>query len=163
MNLLILGAGGHGRVVYETAKTLGRYNKIDFLDDQAKGAIGVMADYLKYRGFFEHAFVALGNCHMRRKWYERLKDAGYEIPVIIHPDAYVSESCWIGGGTIIMPKAVVQSNVKICMGGIISSGAIIDHDAIINEFCHVNSGAIVPAMSVVPGEIKIDYGEIYRC
>jgi len=45
-NLLILGAGGHGRVVKETAEAMGLFNSIDFLDDnpESKVALGLCSD-----------------------------------------------------------------------------------------------------------------------
>lgn len=49
-NLLILGAGGHGRVVAETARAMRDtegnpvYDKIDFLDDLKPGAVGKIND-----------------------------------------------------------------------------------------------------------------------
>ena len=49
-SLLILGAGGHGRVIEETAiavkdeKEENVYGKIDFLDDQSERAVGRLSD-----------------------------------------------------------------------------------------------------------------------
>ena len=48
-NLLILGAGGHGRVVKETALVTGSFSKVDFLDDHSDSAIGKCEDYIRYR------------------------------------------------------------------------------------------------------------------
>ena len=44
-NLLILGAGGHGRVVKETAVAMGNFDRVDFLDDHSELAIGKCEDY----------------------------------------------------------------------------------------------------------------------
>ena len=44
MKLLILGAGGHGKVVKEVAEATGRYEKIDFVDDHSNIAVGKVSD-----------------------------------------------------------------------------------------------------------------------
>lgn len=171
MDLLILGAGGHGRVVKEVAEATGKYERIVFLDDSYDGAnpamanatvVGKLSDYEKYIDAFSHAFVAIGNPTIRNLWQVRLVTAGYQIPILIHPDAYVSPSATADIGTVIMPKAVVQSNTRLGKGCIISTGAIVDHDAVVNDYCHVNAGAIVAAGTVADFGTKIDYGEVYR-
>ena len=49
MNLLIIGAGGHGRVVKEVAEATNKYNTIDFLDDNSELAIGKCDEYMRFR------------------------------------------------------------------------------------------------------------------
>lgn len=171
MDLLILGAGGHGRVVKEVAEATGKYNRIAFLDDRpddstsdvlGKDVLGKLSDYEKYKASFTHAFVAIGNAILRNQWQDNLTTAGYQIPVLIHPEAYVSPSAAIAIGTVVMPKAVIQANVKIGKGCIVSSAAIVDHDAEIGDYCHVNAGAIVAAGSRVESFTKVDYGKLYQ-
>jgi len=166
VDLLILGAGGHGRVVKEVAEATGKYVRIAFLDDHSDIhsdiAVGKLSDYEKYIGSFSHAFVAIGNPTVRNQWQDRLVTAGFEIPVLVHPDSYVSPSAEIDIGTVVMPKAVVQSNVRIGRGCIISAGAIADHDAMVGDYCHINAGAVVAAGGNVPDYTKVDYGEVYR-
>lgn len=65
MNLLIIGAGGHGKVVKEAAEALGTYNRIDFLDDNSELAIGRVDEYEKYVHDYEYAFVAIGTAEVR--------------------------------------------------------------------------------------------------
>lgn len=77
MNLLILGAGGHGRVVKETAEATRLYDRISFLDDHNLNAIGQFRDYEAFRDRFESAFVAIGDNKLRSEWLEKLKLAGY--------------------------------------------------------------------------------------
>ena len=50
MNLLILGAGGHGEIIRELAQSLGVFRKIGFLDDDLKNplAMGRCDDCLRY-------------------------------------------------------------------------------------------------------------------
>lgn len=161
-NLLIIGAGGHGRVVKETAEAMNSFEKIDFLDDNSQATIGKCKDYKFFINEYAYAFVAFGNNELRKKWVEELIETGFHLPVLIHPTAYISPSAKIGLGSIICAKAVVNTNVDIDKGCIISIGALVDHDSFINEYSHINSGAIVKAGSRVEERFtKIDAGLIF--
>ena len=157
--LLIIGAGGHGRVVSEIAEDCG-YEKIAFLDDNSPEAIGKVEELEQFTAEYEFAFVGIGNNHLRKILLERLQKAGYKIPVIVHPTAYISRTAKIGAGTIIEPKAIVNAGTIVGEGCIISVGAIIDHDVILKDCVHVNAGAIVKAGATVEDERKLEAGEV---
>ncbi len=159
MNLLILGAGGHGKVVAEVAADCG-YETVAFLDDNYSEAIGKIDDMNKFLNKFEYAFVGIGNNKLRGKLLEKIEQAGYQIPVLIHPTAYVSKTATIGKGTIVEPKAIVNANTVVESGCIISIGSIVDHDVVIGECCHINSGAIVKAGAMVEEFVKLEAGEV---
>lgn len=144
-SLLIIGAGGHGRVVVEIATACG-YDTIAFLDDNAPGAIGKLEEIDVYAPRYEGVFIAIGNNALRQKLAAQLCGmTGVKLVTLIHPTAYVSPSTVIGQGTVVEPKAVVNTNSRIGQGCIISVGTIIDHDCEIGEFCHINAGMVCSA------------------
>lgn len=159
-NLLIIGAGGHGKVVKEVAEALESYQKINFVDDNSPEAVGKVSDLEKLRKEYGSAFVSIGNNHLRNELLHKLKKMEYEIPVLIHPSAYVSKTCKIENGTLIGPKAIVSTNTYIGAGSIISAGAIIDHDVILETCVHIDVGAIVKAGRKVKEETKLKAGEV---
>ena len=161
MKLLILGAGGHGRVVRETAQATKAFEKIEFLDDAAPDALGTLAELPRFAEEFDCAFVAMGNPRLRREQQTRVEALGMTLPSVIHPQSTVSPTAKVGPGTVIMAGAVVQTNAKIGCGCILSAGAIVDHDACLGDFCHINAGAIVPSMAQVPENTKLDYGQVF--
>lgn len=160
MNLLIIGAGGHGQVVRETAEAMECFSRIDFVDDNNEAAIGKMVDLPQLIEVYDSAFVGIGNNHLRGELIYKLEALGYHIPILIHPTAYVSKSSKSGPGTVIEPKAVVNANSVVGTGCIISVGAIVDHDTMIEDFVHVNAGAVVKAGSRVSVRTRIDAGEV---
>lgn len=160
-SLLILGAGGHGKVVKEIAEDLGYINVV-FLDDNSKEAIGKIADSKTFVGSYQEAFVGIGNNNFRYKLMTRLEQEGFNIPLLVHPTAYVSKSAVIGKGTLIEPKAIVNANSKIGAGCIVSVGSIVDHDVVLEDCVHVNAGAICKAGSIVIKETRVDAGEIVQ-
>lgn len=158
MNLLIIGAGGHGKVVAEIAADCG-YRKIDFLDDNSSDAIGKISDLEKFIGQYECAFVGIGN-RFRGELIEKLEGLGYQVPVLIHPTAYISRTAKIEKGTVVEPKAIVNVNTTIRTGCIISVGVIVDHDVIIEKCCHINAGAIVKAGATVEEYTQLEAGKV---
>lgn len=162
MNLLIFGAGGHGRCVKEAAESesAGTFNRIEFLDDNAEIALDKLSNYDKYTDEFECAFVAIGNPELRKAWMDKLIGK-YRLLPIIHPKACISKSARIGEGCVVMAGAVIQTNATIGAGCIISANAVVDHDANIDGFCHINCGAVVPSMTYVPSGTKVNYNEVY--
>ena len=159
-NLLIIGAGGHGRVVKEVAEATQQYENISFVDDRDETAIAKTDDLEKLFREENHAFVGIGNNELRSQLLRRLKEIGYSIPTLIHPKAYVSPSAQIGRGSVVTPGVIVNSNAVIGEGCILSAGAIVEHDASIGAYAHINTGAICKAGSKVDACTKIDAGQI---
>ena len=159
--LLIIGAGGHGKVVAEVATACGDDN-VKFLDDNSPEAIGKIKDMASFIKKFPNAFVGIGNNQFRKEMITRLIETGYHIPVLIHPTAYVSKSASILKGTIVEPMAVINANVVVERGCIISVGAIVDHDAVLEECVHVNAGAIIKSGAHVEPNYKVEAGKIIQ-
>lgn len=159
-NLLIIGAGSHGHVVKETAEAMIKFDRIDFLDDNSQIAIGHFDEYKNLLKQYNYAFIALGNNELRSMWQRKLIKAGYSIPVLIHPTAFISPSAQIGEGSVVLPKSVVNTNAKVKEGVIIGIGVMADHDVTIGEYCHLNSGTIVNARTVIKPYSKINYNSI---
>lgn len=155
MKLLILGAGGHGRVVRETAEAIGCFESIEFLDDQNPDAAGKLDEYESFCDRFDAAFVAIGENRTRGLWFEKLRLAGYHIPTLIHPRAYISPSATIGAGTIIEPLACINSNIIIGSGCIVAISSVVDHDCQIGDYSHLECGVILKPRSVVNSYIKV--------
>ena len=162
MDLLILGAGGHGRVAADVAMQTGNYEKIRFLDDisDAPDVIGTCADYIKYKNKDIEIYPAFGNNENRVKWEHKLLLEGFYLAKIVHPSAYLSPSARIAHGCIVMPKAIVNTNTVVKRGCIINVGAIIDHDCVLEEGCHIAPGAIVKGENHLPECTKVDSGEV---
>ena len=90
--LLVLGAGGLGRVVGEIALETGLYDRTVYLDDAVRGGevIGKCGDYRSLVNTFPSAIAAFGDNRLRLFWTQKLQDAGFSVPTLVHPRAYVS-------------------------------------------------------------------------
>lgn len=157
--LLILGAGGHGKVVGEIARACG-FTEVKYLDDNSEMTLGKISDLPLYRNQFTYIALGIGNNEVRQKLYEEATKLGYSLPILIHPSAYVSSSAVVLEGSVIEPKACVNANSNVGKGCIISIGAIVDHDVIIGDYVHINAGAIAKAGSHIDALAKIDAGQV---
>ncbi len=63
-------------------------------------------------------------------------------------------------GTVVLPKAIINTGVKIECGCIINSGAIIDHGCVIEDGVHICLGAIIKAENQIPRCMKVDAGMV---
>lgn len=145
LNLLILGAGSHGREVMELARSLNVFRKVDFLDDRKTEALGPCAELERWVEEYPAAIAAVGDWDVRRRWLEELALAGFALPVLIHPSAAVSPSAELEYGTVVCARAVIGPGTKVGRGCIISSGAAVDRDAVLKEGTYVSCGQVVSA------------------
>lgn len=155
MRLLIVGAGGHGKVVAETASACG-YDQIDYIDDKSPDAVGTIAELEKLSPTYDGVIISIGNNKIRRELIERLEAVGAPITTLIHPTAFVSSSAEIGIGSVVLPGAVIHTNAKVGKGCIISIGALVDHDCVVGDYCHIDAGAVCRSRSQVLDGLKIE-------
>lgn len=162
MRLIILGAGGYGRTVADTAAQTGAYNEILFLDDNslAEDVISKCADYSDYADENTIFYPAFGNNEGRVVWLKRLSESGCKVATIVHPTAYVSPTVRMAEGNVVLPHAVVNTGCEVKSGCIINCGAIVDHGCILEEGVHICLGAIVKAENRISKCMKIEAGEI---
>lgn len=164
MRLIIIGAGGYGKTVADIARQSGKYNSIDFLDDNENldHTLGKCSDYIKFVNSETEIYPAFGNNEGRIKWINRLIDEGINVPTIIHDTAYVSPAATIAKGTVVLPKAIVNTDTIVEKGCIINCGAIVDHGCIIGKGSHICLGAVVKAENRIPDLSKIEAGEVVQ-
>ena len=163
MRLIIIGAGGYGRTVADVARQSGKYESVDFLDDnESLDTLGKCSDYAKFANNETEIYPAFGNNEGRIKWINKLIDEGINVPTIIHDTAYVSPTATVEVGTIVLPKAVINTDTKVEKGCIINCGAIIDHGCIIGHGSHICLGAIVKGENRIPELTKIEAGEVVQ-
>lgn len=144
MRLVIIGAGGHGKVVADIARD--KYEEIIFLDDgEVKkcgeySVVGKSSEYYLYIGDSDF-FVAIGNSSLRRSFAEKIELAGGTLATLVHSKAVVADGVSIGSGTAIMAGAVVNVAAVIGKGCIINTCSSVDHDCKIADFVHIAVGA----------------------
>lgn len=143
--LMIIGAGGHGKVVADIAKHHD-YENISFLDDNSTikmcgkyPVIGNSSNIFDYKN--DDFFIAIGNNEIRERIFELLQKENINIVTLVHPSAVIADDVTIGKGTVIMANVVVNPDAKIGKGVIVNTASSIDHECKIDNFTHVSVGA----------------------
>lgn len=163
--VIIVGAGGHARVIADTVLCSGD-TVLGFLDDDAEAesvagipVLGSTAEYVKYP---EACFVlGMGNAAVRERLAAFMHGVSWY--TAIHPSAVISSlGTAIGEGTVLMAGAVVNAGAAIGKHCIINTGAIIEHDNRIEDFAHVSVGAKLAGTVYVGKRSWIGIGAIVK-
>ncbi len=109
---------------------------------------------------YDSVAIAFGNNNRRMEFYKRAEKAGYDLPVLIHPTAYVSPDADINSGCIIRTKAVISRNVHLGKAVIVNIGAMIDHDCNIGDGCHLLIGSVIRNKVSVPPLTWLDANKV---
>jgi len=157
LKLFIYGAGGHAKVVAESAISLERISEISFIDDNNKNKSFISKNpnfsFISESDIPDDlndlsAIVGIGDNQIRESVVKRCS----RIPFIsiTSPYAMVSESAEISSGSFISSGAIINADSFIGSHTIINSGSIIEHDCSIGNFCHIGPNA------AIAGGVKLD-------
>ncbi|MFJ8352997.1 acetyltransferase [Bacillus paramycoides] len=161
MKILIIGRGGHSKVVKDIILSNEGYEIVGYLDDLYTG-INIIDNL--YFGAIEDAqeiiknfndinlVIAIGDNKVRKKFFRRLNQPIDVYATLIHKTAIISPQARVGNGTVIMPNVVVNADTIIGNHTIINTGSIIEHDNIIDDFVHISPHA------TLTGAITIEEG-----
>ncbi|KAB7628233.1 acetyltransferase [Alkalilimnicola sp. S0819] len=151
--VVVLGAGGHARVLVDALACAGR--EVAGALDPAM-AMGVTPHGLEILGaddWLENAgpddvqlvngLGANPDTGLRRAVYEKWTRRGFSFTEVRHPGALVARSARLGAGAQIMAGAVVQAAASLADNVVINTGAIIEHDASLGAHVFVAPGAIL--------------------
>lgn len=141
--LIIIGAGGHGRVIADNAQKNG-YTDICFVDDRMTGRcmdfpiVGTIADIPELNDGKTEFIIGIGNNVVRKKIAEN-----YCVPwaTLVHPSAQIATHVSLGRGTVVMAGAVINVCTKVGEHCIINTCAVIEHDNIIENYVHISPNA----------------------
>jgi sugar O-acyltransferase (sialic acid O-acetyltransferase NeuD family) len=161
--LLIIGAGGHGKVAYDIAQLSGEWESIDFLEDQYPSQIEdvtVIDKVSQFRKYIDRYafFVAIGNNKARKSIQNEIMKSEGKITTLIHPSVIVSNNVSIGIGVLIAAGAVINPNSKIHDGVIINTSSSIDHDTTIKEYAHISPGVHMGGSVFISSGVWIGVG-----
>jgi len=159
--ILIIGAGGHAKVVADILLSRGE-KVLGFLDDnpqlwgQTRLDLPILAgtdSFLEFQP--DGLIIGIGVNTVRKAIVERLGDAARLLwRLAIHPSAVIAPSVSLGPGTVICAGVVINPDTAIGQHVIINTGATVDHDCVIEDYAHVAPG------STLTGAIRVGVGAL---
>lgn len=158
-DLILIGAGGHSKVIQDIVQSTNKYYLKAILDDAflekkiEKGIIYAPTNYLNELDKNNYNFcIAIGDNRIRKRIYNRLRIKIENYVTLVHSTAVISPSAKIGFGTVIMPNAVINADSVIGNHCIINTSAVVEHDNRLKDYVHISPGA------VLAGGVTIDIG-----
>ncbi|MFZ3091395.1 MAG: acetyltransferase [Nitrospirota bacterium] len=168
--IILLGGGGHARVLIDLIIGCSEYDIAGILDPQIEKGTEVsgiivlgsddMLSELFDRGI-KDVCIAVGSIKDNNKrWmlYEKVKQIGFSVPALIHPKAVIAGDLQISEGVQIMAGSVIQTGSSIGENTIINTGAVIDHDNKVGRHVHICPGAVVSGGCIINDSAFIGAG-----
>ena len=168
--LIIYGGGGHAKSLIDLIKAEGKYAIVGILDDGVSAGTQVMGipvlgsgellSVLRQKGITRavNAVGGIGSIVPRLAVYEKLKEAGFICPTVVHPRAYIEANAKVGEGGQIFFNVYVGSEVEIGFGCIVNTGAIVSHDCHLGNYVNISPGAILAGAVTVKDHALVGMG-----
>lgn len=174
MRLLVIGAGGHAKVVIDAALDAGF--EIAGVVGEPGGRSEVLGLPVSHscEGIAADGFiVAIGDNAARSRAFEEHIAAGLTPISVIHPSAVISSRATIGAGTFAAAGAIVNVDAVIGLDAILNTGCTVDHDCVVGDHaligptaslcggCRVGAGTLLGAgASLIPGTSVGDWSVV---
>ena len=172
-SIILIGGGGHCKSVIDVIEQEGRFeiagivDKPELLGSNVLGysVIGNDSDLGNLAKRYQYALITVGQIKsplLRIKLFDLATEAGFILPSIISPNAYVSKYASIGNGVIIMHNALVNVSASIGDNCIVNSKALIEHDCSISKHCHISTNATINGGVIVQSGCFIGSGVVAK-
>lgn len=170
-NLIIIGARGYGRVIYNLAISCKGYNNEyvikGFLDDKSDALNGVdtyppiissVEDYVVQP---DDVFVcALGDVEFKKKYTEMILQKGGEFISLIHPTANISTNSIYGKGCLISFNAFISADAIIGDYVTIQPFTMVGHNSDVGNWCHLDTHMFLGGYVRLEDEVTVHTGAI---
>lgn len=163
-SVLVLGASEFGQTIRELVVACGR-RFAGFIDDWHSGPEIVATQSSLRESHAPDSFdvaLAVGYKHIaaRRELACRLRELGYTITPLVHPQAYVAPSANVGEGAIVMARAAIDVRASLGPLTVVWPGAIVSHDCAFDGNTFVSPGVVICGRCRIGADSFIGAGAI---
>jgi len=171
--IVLIGGGGHCKSVIDVIEQEGKFQIVGIIDKAelfgtdvlGYPVIGSDLDLESLAIKHTYVLVTIGQIKspaLRIKLFDLAIKAGFILPSIVSPRAYVSKHAIIGNGTIVMHDALINANVTVGSNCIINSKSLIEHDSKISDHCHISTSATINGGVVIESSCFIGSGSVTK-
>lgn len=141
--IMLIGMGGHSKVVKDIIELNGEFKVIGYLDDKFKEKEiieNVIYDSIESFDDYNDTYfnISIGNNKVRQKVFNKLNLPNWKYPSLIHPSVIIGTNVEIGFGTVVMANAVINADTKIGDHCIINTTASVGHDVELYDYVHIS-------------------------
>ena len=167
MKIILIGHGGHSKVIRDMVLENEEYQLVGYLDDKYEdltfsdevclGPISAAKELIKYINGVKFV-IAVGNNVVRKLIFEKLGLDIHSYATVIQKTAVVSPSAKIGHGTVVMANAVINADAEIGNHAIINTGSVVEHDNCLKNFVHISPRATLTGAVSIGNGVHIGAG-----
>lgn len=142
MKLLVIGAGGHAKVVIDAARHAG-WDIAGVVDTNPERSevLAYPVSRSSESIAADRFIVAIGDNRTRARSFEQMRSQGLVPATVIHPSAVIASSADIGAGTFVAAGVIINPEATIGDNAILNTGCIVEHDVVIGDHAHVGPNA----------------------
>jgi sugar O-acyltransferase (sialic acid O-acetyltransferase NeuD family) len=140
--VVVLGGGGHAKVVISTLRVAGW--QIVAIFDNRPDLLGSTVLDIPVKGPLSEApqagcraVIAIGDNRDRQRVASEL---ALDWATVVHPRAWVDHSVPLGPGTVVFAGAVIQPDTQVGQHAVLNSSVSVDHDCVVGDFAHLAPG-----------------------
>ena len=171
--IVLIGGGGHCKSVIDVIEQEGQFQIVGIIDKAelfgtdvlGYPVIGSDLDLESLAKKHSYALVTIGQIKShepRVRLFDLAKKAGFTLPSIFSPRAYISKHAFIGDGTVVMHDALINANASIGDNCIINSKALIEHDSRVYNHCHISTNTTINGGVIIESGCFIGSGAVTR-
>ncbi len=172
MQIVIIGAGGQARIVYEILSFDRNVEVVAFVDNVVHGSderimgIPIMGDHSVLPKLIKNgvkgAIIAVGDNKIRAERFEEFRGMGLELVNAIHPTSYIAPSARLESGVTVAIGAIIGTGTRVGNNVIVNNGAIIDHENEIEDHVHIAPGCSLAGRVTVKKGTFIGIGSVVK-
>ena len=174
MDVVLIGAGGHGRVVLDILRTAGIHRPVGFLDADPN-LTGTKIDGLPVLGQLNQlpklksqkvkgVVISIGDNAPRRQYFRKVQEHGFDLINAIHPSSSISSTAKFGRNIVVAAGAVISTDVHVGDSAIVNTAAVVDHECRLGTAVHVCPSATLAGRVTVGDEAFVGLGaNIIQC
>lgn len=166
--LIIIGAGGMGRTMYDLAKeSIGYAEEFEiygFIDDNVDALNGfenyppLLGTIKDYQPKADEVFVCSIGGHSRKTCIENLLSKGAEFIALIHKTARIGTNVKMGNGTLVGTYTTIAADAVLGDFNFIQSLTIIGHDCKIGSWNRIDSQVMMVGATTIGDNNMIHTG-----
>ena len=170
-DLVIVGAGGHGRELFATVAALnsgtpaGRVRGVvddapshtDRLERLGLELLGPVDRLLELGCAYA---LGIGSSGVRRRLVERFDAAGLEPATVVHPGAHLGPDVELGAGVVVYDRCTLTTNVRIGAHTHLNVGCAVQHDSVLGRFVQMSPGVFVNGDCTLGDDVFLGTGSI---
>ncbi len=172
---IIIGAGGHAKVVIDAIVLQGQYKPVAITDSDPKRrgssvmgipVVGGDEQLPELLGkSIKHVAIGVGSVKdnlARKRLFDMAVGYGFIPVIVVHPDAVIAASVVIGRGSVVLAGAIVNPDARIGENVVVNTGAIIEHDCEVQSHAHICSGVRLSGGVIVKEGVFVGSGSVVK-